>query len=104
MSKGSDCADDHLLLRWHGAEMVISLSPIKYELFLRRITQDSPARITLAKAKEIDFHPSSKLTGRWVIVCDRSKAAALHNAAMQCCPEALPEIEIAFKHDRYYWQ
>jgi len=59
-------------------DMVIPLSPTKYELFLRRITQDSPARVTLAKAREIDFHPSSKLTNRWVIVCDRSKAAALH--------------------------
>jgi len=21
----------------------------------------------------------------------------------ECCPEALPEIEIAFQHDRFYW-
>jgi len=78
--------------------MIISLSPTKYELFLRRISKTSPARLTLAKAKEIDTHPSSKLTNKWVIVCDRSNAAALHMVAKQFCPEALPEIEIAFKH------
>jgi hypothetical protein len=83
--------------------MVISLSPTKYKLFLRRTTKYSPARLTLAGARKIDTHPSSKLTNKWVIVCDRSKAAALHNAARQVCPEALPEIEIAFKHDRFYW-
>ena len=83
--------------------MVISFSPIKYELFLRRIIKDSPARLTLAKAREIDTHPSSKLTNKWVVVCDRSNAAALHMAAKQFCPEALPEIEIAFKHDHFYW-
>jgi hypothetical protein len=82
--------------------MVISLSPIKYELFLGRISHTSPARFTLAKAKEIDVQ-SSRLGNKWVIVCDRSKAAALRNAAKEVCPEVLPDIEIAFKHDRYYW-
>ena len=82
--------------------MVIFLSPTKYELFLRRISETSPARFTLAKAREIDVHHSG-LAAQWVIVCDRSKAAALHNAAKEVCPEALPDIERAFKHDRFYW-
>ena len=83
--------------------MVISLSPIKYQLLLRRIRKTSAARPTLAKAREIDVHPSSKFTNKWVIVCDKSNAAALRNAAKEHCPEVLPEIETAFKHDRYYW-
>jgi hypothetical protein len=82
--------------------MVISLPPIKYQLFLRRIRETSPARFTLAMAREIDV-PPSRLSNEWVIFCDRSKAAVLRNAAKEFCPEALPEIEIAFKHDRYYW-
>ena len=81
--------------------MVISLPPIKYQLFLRRIWETSPARFTLAMAREIDV-PPSRLSNKWVIVCDRSKAAVLRNAAKEFYPEALPEIEIAFKHDRYY--
>ena len=81
--------------------MIISLSPIKYELFLRRISEDSPACLTLAKAREIDVHHTG-LAHQWVIVCDKSKARILHNAAREFCPEALPEIEIALKHDRYY--
>jgi hypothetical protein len=84
------------------SEMVISLSPKKYELFLRRISEDSPARFTLAKAREIDVHHCG-LAQQWVIVCDNSKAAALRHAAEECCPEAVPEIEAAFKHDRFYW-
>ena len=83
--------------------MVISLSPIKYQLLLRRIRKTSPARLTLAKAREIDVHPSSKFNNKWVIVCDKSNAAALRHAAEECCPEAVPEIEAAFKHDRFYW-
>ena len=82
--------------------MVISLSPTKYELFLRRVSGASPARVTLEKAKEIDAQ-SSRFSSKWVIVCDQSHAAALHKAAIECCREALPEIEIAFKHDRFYW-
>ena len=82
--------------------MIISLSPINYELFLRRVTTTSPARVTLAKAKEIHVQ-SSRFSNKWVIVCDRSHAAALHIAAIESCPEALPEIEIAFNHDRFYW-
>ena len=83
--------------------MIISLSPIKYQLFLRRISEASPARLTFAKAREIDASPSTRLSNKWVIFCDRSKAAALRNAAKEFCPEALPDIEIAFQHDRYYW-
>jgi len=82
--------------------MIISLSPIKYELFLRRVSATSPARATLAKAKEIHVQ-SSRFSNKWVIVCDRSNAAALHKAAIESFPEVLPEIEIAFKHDRFYW-
>ena len=82
--------------------MIISLSPIKYKLFLRRISATSPARVTLAKAKEIDVQ-SSRFSSKWVIVCDQSHAVALHNAALESFPEALPEIEIAFKHDRFDW-
>ena len=83
--------------------MVIFLSSRNYESFLRRISKTSPARLTLAKAREIDTHPSSKLTSQWLIVCARPNAAALRNAAEECCHEALPEIERAFKHDRFYW-
>ena len=82
--------------------MIISLSPIKYELFLRRVSATSPARITLAKAKEIHVQ-SSRFSNKRVIVCDRSHAVALYKAAMECFPEALQEIEIAFKHDHFYW-
>ena len=57
---------------------------------------------TLAKAKEI-YVQSSRFSNKWVIVCDRSNAVALRKAAMESCPEALPEIEIAFKHDHFYW-
>jgi hypothetical protein len=96
----------HPLLSYRGAhartEMIISLSPIKYKLFLRRISKNSPARFTLAKAKEIDVQ-ASRSSNKWVIFCDRSNAAALRDAAQEFCPEALPDIEIAFKHDRYYW-
>ena len=88
--------------RSHEPEMIISLSPIKYQLFLRRISATSPARSTLAKAKEI-YVQSSRFSNKWVIVCDRSNAVALLKAAMESFPEALPEIEIAFKHDRFYW-
>jgi len=84
-------------------EMLIYLSPTKYELFLLRTTKDSPARLTLAGAREIDTHPSSKFSNKWVIFCDRFKAAALYNVAKEVCPEAMPEIEIAFQHDRFYW-
>jgi hypothetical protein len=38
-----------------------------------------------------------------VIVCDRAHAVALYKAAMEAFPEALQEIEIAFKHDHFYW-
>jgi hypothetical protein len=82
--------------------MIISLSPKKYELFLRRVSKTSSARVTLAKAKEI-YVQSSRFSNKWVIVCDRSNAVALHKAAIESCPEALPEIEIAFKHNRFYW-
>jgi hypothetical protein len=81
--------------------MVISLSPTKYELFLRRISETSPARFTLAKAREIDVHRSG-MAHQWLIVCDESKAAILRSAAEECCPEALPEIARAFKYDRFY--
>ena len=80
--------------------MVIFLSPTKYELFLRRISETSPARFALAEAREIGVYPSG-LAQQWVIVCDQSNAVALRNAALECCPEALPEIERAFKHDRF---
>jgi hypothetical protein len=79
--------------------MVIYLSPKKYELFLRRIDARSPARFTLAKAKQIDV----QLDNKWLIFCDRANATALHKAAREYCPEALPEIETAFQHDRFYW-
>ena len=82
--------------------MIISLSAIKYELLLRRVSATSPARVTLAKAKEIHVQ-SSRFSNKWVIVCDRSNAVALHKAATESFPEALPEIEIALKHDRFYW-
>ena len=61
-------------------------------MFLRRISATSPARVTLAKAKEIDVQ-SSRFSNKWVIVCDQSHAAVIHNAAIESCPEALPEIE-----------
>jgi hypothetical protein len=83
--------------------MIISLSPINYQLFLRRISETSPARLTLAKAREIDASASASLSSKWVIFCNRSKAAALRKAAQEFCPEALPDIEVAFQHDRYYW-
>ena len=67
--------------------MIISLSAINYDLFLRRVSTTSPARVTLAGAKEIHVQ-SSRFSNKWVIVCDRSKAAALYNAARQVCPEA----------------
>jgi hypothetical protein len=79
--------------------MVIYLSPKQYELFLRRIDAGSPARFTLAKAKQIDVQLDSK----WLIFCDRANATVLHKVARQYCPEALPEIETAFQHDRFYW-
>ena len=72
--------------------MIISLSRIKYELFLRRVSVTSRPRVTLAKAKEIDVQ-SSRFSNKWVIVCDRSHAVALYKAAMESFPEALPEIE-----------
>ena len=90
-------------MRRFETDMVICLSPTKYQLFLRRISRTSPARLALRRARKIDFHPSSKLTNRRLIVCDKSKATILRNAAREFCPEALPEIEIAFQHDRYYW-
>jgi hypothetical protein len=82
--------------------MVISLSPIKYQLFLHRISETSPARAALAKAKKI-YIQSSRFGNKWAIVCDRSNTVALHKAAIKSCPEALPDIEVAFKHDRFYW-
>ena len=71
--------------------MIISLSRLKYELFLRPVSATSRPRVTLAKAKEIHVQ-SSRFSNKWVIVCDRSNAAALYNAAIESCPEALPEI------------
>src|SRR5215813_12508985 len=56
-------------------EMLIYLSPTKYELFLLRTTKDSPARLTLAGAREIDTHPSSKFSNKWVIFCEQCGAA-----------------------------
>jgi hypothetical protein len=87
---------------YKAGEMVIYLSPKKYELFLRRIDERSPARFTLAKAKEIDV-TTSRSDNKWVIVCDKSTAAVLRKAAREYCPEALPDIERAFRHDRFYW-
>ena len=81
--------------------MIISLSPIKYELFPAP-GATSPARVTLAKAKEIHVQ-SSRFSNKRLIVCDRSHAVALYKAAMESFPEALQEIEIAFKHDHFYW-
>ena len=37
-----------------------------------------------------------KITGRRI-------CSNFHKAAKDLCPEALPEIEIAFKHDRCFW-
>ena len=79
--------------------MVIYLSAKKYELFLRRIDERSPARFTLAKAKQFDVKSDNK----WLIFCDRANATVLHKAAREHCPEALPEIETALQHDRFYW-
>jgi hypothetical protein len=88
--------------RYKSGGMVIYLSPRNYELFLRRIDQRSPARFTLAKARQIDV-TTSRSDNKWLIVCDRSNAAVLRKAAREYCPEALPDIETAFRHDRFYW-
>src|SRR5262245_24484232 len=75
----------------HELKMTSSLSLLQYELFLRPVTPASRPRVTLAKAKEIHVQ-SSRFSNKWVIVCDRSNAVALYNAATESCPEALPEI------------
>jgi hypothetical protein len=55
--------------------MIISLSPIKYELFFGRVSATSPARVTLAKAKEIHG-------GNWA---SRNKFAPAGNGKLVHC-------------------
>jgi len=75
--------------------MVISLSSISHQLFLSRIKQPSPAWPILKKAVEI------KAVRKYLIVCDRTEAKILCEAARKCCPEAVPEIDAVFKLASY---
>ena len=76
--------------------MVISLSSISHQLFLSRIKRPSPACPILKKAVEI------KAVRKYLIVCDRSEAEILCNAAKKYCPEAVPEINAVFKLASYF--
>jgi hypothetical protein len=67
--------------------LVIPLSSISHQLFLSRIKQLSPACALLKKAVQI----KAKKTYR--ILCDRSEAEVLCNAAKKYCPEAVSEID-----------
>jgi hypothetical protein len=75
--------------------MVISLSWMSHQLFLSRIKQPSPACPILKKAVEI------RAIKKYVIVCDRSEAEILCDAANKYCPEAVPEIDAVFKLNTY---
>ena len=75
--------------------MIISLSSISHQLFLSRVKQVSPACPILKKAVEI--RPIRK----YLIVCDRSEAKILCDAAKKYCPEAVPEIDTVFKLASY---
>ena len=61
--------------------MVISLSSISHQLFLSRIKQPSPAWSILKKAVEI------RAINKYVIVCDRSEAEILCDAAKSIAPK-----------------
>ena len=75
--------------------MVISLSSISHQLFLSRVKQPSPACPILKKAVEI------RAIKKYVVVCDRSEAETLRDAAKKYCPEAVPEIDAVFKLASY---
>ena len=75
--------------------MIISLSSISHQLFLSRVKQVSPAYPILKKAVEI------RAIKKYVIVCDRSEAQILCDAAKKYCPEAVPEIDAVFKLASY---
>ena len=75
--------------------MVISLSSISHQLFLSRIKQPSPACPILKKAVEI------RAVRKYLIVCDRSEAEILCDAAKKYCPEAVPEIDAVFRLPSY---
>jgi|RhiMetStandDraft_8_1073273.scaffolds.fasta_scaffold213201_1 hypothetical protein len=71
--------------------MVISLSSISHQLFLSRIKQPSPPWPILKKAVEI------RAIKKYLIVCDRSEAEILYDAAKKYCPEAVSEIDASFQ-------
>jgi hypothetical protein len=75
--------------------LVIALSSISHQLFLSRIKQLSQACAILKKAAEI------KAKKTYLIVCDRSEAEVLGNAAKKYCPEAVPEIDAVIKLASY---
>jgi hypothetical protein len=70
--------------------MVISMASISHQLFLSRIKPSPPWPI-LKKAVEI------RAIKKYLIVCDRSEAEILYDAAKKYCPEAVSEIDAVFK-------
>src|SRR5262245_43967402 len=71
--------------------MVISLSSISHQLFLSRIKQPSPAWPILKNAVEI------RAVRKYLIVCDRSEAEILCEAAKKILPRSR-------SRDRYSFQ
>ena len=75
--------------------MVISLSSIFNQLFLSRVKQVSPACSILKKAVDI------RAIKKYVIVCDRSAAEILCDAAKSIGRKPFPEIDAVFKLASY---
>ena len=63
---------------------------------MSRITQPSLAHSTLKRATKVNVRPK-RSANKWVMVCDRSEASILRSIAQKKCPEALSEIEKAFR-------
>jgi hypothetical protein len=82
--------------------LVIALSSISHQLFLSRIKQLSQACAILKKAAAILKKAAEiKAKKTYLIVCDRSEAEMLCNAAKKYCPEAVSEIDAVIKLASY---
>jgi hypothetical protein len=76
-------------------EVCIRIPPRYYERLWSRIPEDSRAREAIEKATCIHQASDGVLSEGYSIPCDENQARILLAAAVEYCPEVVPDIEKA---------
>ena len=76
-------------------EIFIKIPPRAYARLRSHIPVDSAAHEAIEKASRIDHSVEGVLFAGYTIGCNEEQARIILEAARQCCPEIIPDIEKA---------